>query len=92
MSIAEQICGRLVSDEDMHPACNIAGRRWITRSGDLHGTFNGFWPTPDGLRPPGLVWVFEDEAGTEIDNKSKQVVKIRHKPFITLIFFGWWRT
>ena len=57
LSLLHQIIGgRMVADSDVHPACNVYGRKWI--AGDMHGTFRGEWPTPDGLKPPRLFWLF----------------------------------
>lgn len=59
-NMLEKIAGRLIADKDMHPATNIFRRKWI--AGDMHGTYVGFWPTPDGRRPPHLYWVFPERA------------------------------
>lgn len=60
MGIAQDIAGKLVADEDMHPMVNIYGRKWIA-GGDMSGEYRGTWPTRDGMKPPRLFWVFDSE-------------------------------
>jgi hypothetical protein len=57
VSILPMIAGTWVRDDDMPPWVNVAGRRFWAR-GNIEGTFNGYWPTPDGLRPRDLWWHF----------------------------------
>ena len=35
--ICGMIAGHWVANEDMHPMTNIAGRKWMTKDGELHG-------------------------------------------------------
>jgi hypothetical protein len=60
VSYAETIAGTWVRNEDMHPMTNIAGRRFWAR-GNIEGTFNGYWPTPDGMMPRDLWWHFPSQ-------------------------------
>ncbi len=56
MTLAEEIAGVWVPDEDMHPLMNIWHREWMTKDGEMHGTY--FGTIPAEARQRGIMWRF----------------------------------
>jgi hypothetical protein len=54
----DNILGQWVENKDMHPATNIAGRDWMTKDGEMSGTFYGRGSIPIEAYERGLLWHF----------------------------------
>ena len=52
----EEITGHWVPDEQMHPMMNIANRMWMTKDGEMFGTFRCYGDIPPEARARGLLW------------------------------------
>lgn len=64
-----QMAGQWVADEDMHPATNVAGRRYwapgAALGDEIEGVYWGSWPTHSGMKPQGLYWFFPPAEGSK---------------------------
>ena len=53
---AKAMAGTWVPESEMHPICNIYGRRFYADG--VEGVFYGTWPTPGGRKPGNVFWHF----------------------------------
>ena len=58
MKTLASVAGEWVPDEDMHPVMNIWNREWMTKDGELHGTWRGAGSIPADAYRRGLLWHF----------------------------------